>query len=359
MDEQKRKEEHDTVSQPTNQPAHTPPSALHHTAVDGADIHSMLSPPPLSYTLVQSSAPPGFSSSAAALAPPPATATVSVPLPSDVYGSAPSLYIPLPARHFSSMSKSELALVIKLQLSQLQNQSSDSHHNDTFYSSVMEMRTKGRVSKSLQQLPPILHNRQQQQQQNTATAVVAEQAVSSAGSPPLHFKPTDSTLGRLQSSSLKKPKKLMELASGEQLPSDGAGDGTLAYLHTTDTHSHGYCGELTPLSGRTCLGRSLTSVSRFVVVCVLLCHQWAAVQRVANCSAALEQSLTSSRRVAHNSTQRQSATSRRTEAAETVGARSLAVLPLIHPCRRRSAVCVCVSPCLRLSGSDRVRGGRC
>ena len=168
-----------------------------------------------------------------------ATATVSVPLPSDVYGSAPSLYIPLPARHFSSMSKSELALVIKLQLSQLQNQSTDSHHNDTFYSSVMEMRTKGRVSKSLQQLPPILQNRQhqtttalqtapasatgQRSEQSGPAAATAGVGAVSGGS--LFPKPSDGTLGRLQSSSLKKPKKLMELASADPSSTDYTDDG--------------------------------------------------------------------------------------------------------------------------------------
>ena len=165
-------------------------------------------------------------------------ATVSVPLPSDVYGSAPSLYIPLPARHFSSMSKSELALVIKLQLSQLQNQSSDSHHNDTFYSSVMEMRTKGRVSKSLQQLPPIMHNRHHSTQTTAAGTGGDESSAGKLGGvvsgASLYFKPGDSTLGRLQSSSLKKPKKLMEL-SADQIPNDNADDGRSLLQHTLCT----------------------------------------------------------------------------------------------------------------------------
>ena len=189
--------------------------------------------------------PPGFLPASAAASPlPPTTApaaaattpaTVSVPLPSDVYGAAPSLYIPLPARHFSSMSKSELALIIKLQLSQLQNQSSDSHHNDTFYSAVMEMRTKGRVSKSLQQLPPILHHRQQSHSTSTSTSTstAGGDEVAATGHSGSYVKPGDSTLGRLQSSSLKKPKKLMELASADQLAVDGADDGRSARQDST------------------------------------------------------------------------------------------------------------------------------
>ena len=154
------------------------------------------------------------------------------------------------------MSKAELALVIKLQLSQLQSQSSDSHHNDTFYSSVMEMRTKGRVSKSLQQLPPILQHRPPQQQHTAAAATAAGtpnggDALSAAvigggrsgsGVPGgggvgsvAAYKSADASLGRLQSSSLKKPKKLMELASAEQQSHTDAADDGRSATHPTST----------------------------------------------------------------------------------------------------------------------------
>ena len=251
LDEEKRKEEYDTVRGRTRSLIHGlgqhetigPPTHPPHCLTHPPTVPLLLCSPPLS----QLSTPPGFAPSpavASSVLPAASTATVSVPLPSDVYGSAPSLYIPLPARHFSSMSKSELALVIKLQLSQLQSQSSDSHHNDTFYSSVMEMRTKGRVSKSLQQLPPILHNRSHHPQ--TAATVSHHAAAgtiggSNVGGAPVYFKPTDSTLGRLQTSSLKKPKKLMELASADQMPAEGgADDGRSARLRVRrarQTHS--------------------------------------------------------------------------------------------------------------------------
>ena len=228
---------------------------------------------------------------------------MSVPLPSDVYGAAPSLYIPLPARHFSSMSKSELALVIKLQLSQLQNQSSDSHHNDTFYSSVMEMRTKGRVSKSLQQLPPILHHRAHQQQTPATTATGGEETAAGTnntrvGGPPLYFKPTDSTLGRLQSSSLKKPKKLMELASADQLPTDSADDGRSPSRRRNTANAHS-----SDINTGRDAGCSVTHCRPCSVVVRLPASHSTVLHLVENCSAALEPSLISLRRVAPYSTQ--------------------------------------------------------
>ena len=138
--------------------------------------------------------------------PSPPTGTISVPLPPDHFSSAPPVYIPLPARHFSAIKKNELAFIIKMQLNQLQAQSGS--EEDAFYSQVWQMRKgKRQLSRSLQQMPPILQQRKLEELKgegvNTAPSSSSFAALLSGKS---------GALGRIALSSLKKPKKLMELA---------------------------------------------------------------------------------------------------------------------------------------------------
>ena len=117
-----------------------------------------------------------------------APTTVAVPLPPDASApSAPSVYIPLPAKHFAYMSKSEVALIIKLQLAVLQNNDTTA---DDYYAAVYESRKGRRLKPHLSHLPPILPN----------THINAQRAGAS-----------DATLGKLQKSSLRKPKTVMNI----------------------------------------------------------------------------------------------------------------------------------------------------
>lgn len=162
----------------------------------------------------------------------------SSPLPS-VSSPGPLVYIPLPARQFSTISKSEIALVIKMQLIQMQNQLKEGEEDD-FYAMVLAERK--RMALQSHRSGPRSHSSSQQPQKKRTLASVtimqsrpAPSATASSTTDPLQTPsapappPSSSssphpstspnpqslfprgTLGRFAASSLKKPKKLMEL----------------------------------------------------------------------------------------------------------------------------------------------------
>ena len=121
------------------------------------------------------------------------------------------------------MSRAELALVIKLQLNQLQLQSG-AGSDDSFYAHVWQLR-KGRraLSKSLAQMPPIMQQHPQAQQARQQAAASSPYAALLSG--------RGGALGKLQASSLKKPKRLMDLAQ----PADSI---TASEQHTVTASAH-------------------------------------------------------------------------------------------------------------------------
>jgi hypothetical protein len=264
------------------------------TAMEGGAApplsHGVITAPPPGLTVEHITSPAVDGVAAAPTVP----TTVSVPLPADQYGAAPSVYIPLPARHFTAMTKSELALIIKLQLNQLQAQSVST--DDSFYSQVWQLRKgKKTLSRTLQQMPPILQPRPpppSASQGGEKGSAVATSSSSSSPSP----SPSSATasfaslvsggsgaLGKLQTSSLKKPKKLMDLANTANNDNNNNGGTThtvnttlntspsLTHIHSNPIHStpSRALALLSPVDP-LCVYHGLTLVSS-TRVCVCVC----------------------------------------------------------------------------------------
>jgi len=136
----------------------------------------------------------------------------------------PHWYIPLtrPSHQLGFMTKSEIALVLRIQLSQLQN--IGSALSDDFYYQVMQARKGGQINATGQVILPVFKS---------------GQARNADGGPKL----PEGTLGRISAFSVHKPKKLMALDSGSnetETMVDDDGDGprrtnlfasrTLSYL---------------------------------------------------------------------------------------------------------------------------------
>jgi len=118
------------------------------------------------------------------------TNSVSSTVSSPNSSNSGNVYIPLPSTNHRYMSKSDCALVIKLQLSQLQLESADD-----FYNQVFTARRGGQIKPNSNVIPRLNNSRMNNPKHGNSA-------------------PTN-TLGRIVSSNLRKPKKLMEFQSAE------------------------------------------------------------------------------------------------------------------------------------------------
>lgn len=211
------------IPAPGASPAQLPPpqNTPAKGAVSLADLERQLkvagatsSPTMVSQPAPGSGLPPALQQLAAAQQQPTPTITYSgPPLPLFQHGSpAPQglsvddherqhFYIPLPRSNhgLGFMTKSEIALVFRIQLSQLQ--SIGDPLSDDFYSQVIQARKGGKVNSSGQAILPVFKS---------------GQARNEDGSPKL----PEGTLGRISAFSIHKPKRLMAIGDASSSSAD-------------------------------------------------------------------------------------------------------------------------------------------